>query len=338
VTKWDSILMSESLSISLLVLSIAGLLSFTGKRPTALQIAAVLTAVLLWAFTRQMNALLLLALLPLVLIWLARKLNGRAAVALAVTLVLVAAWSGFAASRDQQIWKYNGIQVLVNRIVPEPHDLRYFTSRGLPTPPVLFQEAGNFSGADSPLWQHADFMTWIDSHWRDTYFLFLVRDPVAAITRPLPDALDLLSAGATLPDRPVDHRDALPSVATELLWDSHGSAELALWLAAALLVVLAALWRGVSIKNWETPTLLLAMAAFGVVFTWHSAGADLERLFVPVALMVRLGLLVWVLFAVDAWLAQRRGLQRRIRRPSLRSLYARGRARRLQLDAGNPPR
>jgi O-antigen ligase len=309
VTKWDSILMSESLSISLLVLSIAGVLLVAQTRPTALQIACVLTAVLLWAFTRQINALTLVALLPLLLLWFARRLNGRAAAALAVTLVLIAAWGGFATSRDQQIWKYNGIQVLVNRIVPDNDDLRYFKGRGLPTPPALFQEGGTFSGTASPLWEDAGFMAWIDAYWRDTYFAFLVRDPVATVTRPLPDAQDLLSAGATLPDRPVDHRTAVPPPTTELLWDSQGSGQLALLLAAGLLVVLAALRRGVSIRNWETPTLLLAMTVIGGLLTWHSAAADLERLFIPVALMVRLGLLLLVLLAVDAWLTERRGLE-----------------------------
>ena len=62
VAGWDNILLSESLSCPLLVLTVAALILIS-KRSTSPRIAAALTLSTLWMFTRQGNVTIFLALL-----------------------------------------------------------------------------------------------------------------------------------------------------------------------------------------------------------------------------------------------------------------------------------
>jgi uncharacterized membrane protein len=309
VTKWDAIQMSESLSISLLVALVAGLLLVAGRQPSPRQLAAVLGVMTLWVFTRQVNAAVLLVLLPFLLVWCARRLRGRRAVAVAVTLALVAAWGGLASSREEQISRYNALQILENRIVPRPDDLRFFTDRGLPTPPALFEDAGAFPGwPGSRLFYDGEFMGWINEHWRTTYLSFLLQHPLETVSRPLREAPEFLSNDPILPRRPVASRPVVPEPIEGLLWDDDPG-DLPLWIALAACAVVLARRRRVFPRSWEVPALLLSMAAVSGFVTWHSAAGDLARLFIPTALMMRLALLLLLLLAADAWQRDRMALE-----------------------------
>ena len=78
--------------------------------------------------------------------------------------MLVAGWGVYAVQQpgSDPVENFNALQILENRIAPQPAALKLFYSRGLPRSPVIAAERGNFPGGTSPLYADQRLMAWID--------------------------------------------------------------------------------------------------------------------------------------------------------------------------------
>jgi hypothetical protein len=306
VTGWDSTLLSESLSTSLLVLLIALLLRLDRRYSPPLA-TGVFGVAMLWVFTRQTSALIFVLLTPLVLVFVLRVVDGRRRWVTVGVIASLALWGGFAATRNTPaaagLWKWNALQILENRVAVDPTALNFFHDHGLPESNEVLAERGAFLAGASPLWQERPVMNWVDHDYRSTYASYLLSTWRHTLSEPfaqLPTAVSSVVTGG-LPARTV-----LPEPITQLFWGTT-EGDIPFWLAVAAGLALAASARRARIKHLRVSLLLLAAAALGAIMTWNLTGygptageSELARLFMPVAITLRIGLLLVIVTCVEA--------------------------------------
>src|SRR5581483_2089756 len=88
ITQWDSVVLSESMAISLCALMLAAWLALI-RAPNGWTIAAVLVTAFLWTFTRDTDAFVVLLSVPFVVVWALRGARRRSAILLALGLVAI---------------------------------------------------------------------------------------------------------------------------------------------------------------------------------------------------------------------------------------------------------
>ena len=298
VTNWDNALLSESLSTSLLVILVGVLLLLFEDRRSRV-VWACLCVATLWVFTRQSNVMIYLGVLPFLLVFTLRRSQRRRAIWVAIVLVAIGLWGGFAITRDTAasgaLWKYNAVEILEDRIAPDPSALQFFEARGLPHPPVLLAQRGAFRGS-SPLFSDPSFMGWVDHHFKSTYLSYLLRHLTYFVREPLFQTLTLVSEPLSYGPNALA---VLPTPLSQALWGTT-EGDLPFWLAVAAALAVFAYVRGLPIRRIPIAGLLLLAAVIGAIVIWNSATEELPRLFLPVAIFLRLGILLTIAFSADA--------------------------------------
>jgi hypothetical protein len=293
VTQWDEMIVSESLALSLAALLVAAILWWR-KRRTRGALVGLLAVVTLWVFTRELQAAVYLPICIVLIAWIV--LRARRYVWLAVALALLGAWSGYAASGNDDILADNAHNLLVLRILREPDGASFFARRGLPDLDALKREAATrqFVGRRSVVLRDPAWRKWISDHWLQTYSAWLLRHPVANVRHPFGNFSAALSGLPVF--APV--RSVLPSPVQGLLW-ARTAGDLSFWL-----VVAVGLWLG-SLRSPRRDNLDLI--AIGVILAavlwyfiaWHLTVAQLDRIFVPIGAGLRIGILLLILAAVE---------------------------------------
>jgi hypothetical protein len=294
VTSWDQAILSESIALSLTALLVAALL-WLRLRPTRWVLVGTLVVVVLWVFTRQLQAAVYVPVGLCVITWI--LLRARRYLLVACALALISAWAGYAATQADSIKAWNAHTLLTMRILKTPDGADFFASHGMPDVSLLEKEVVHpFPGhlVDSPVHRDPKWQAWIAHHWNRTYTEWLLRHPIDTIRDPLADAPKLLSGAAAIGSpRPV-----IPSPVQDSLWE-RSSGDIPLWIALVSLVWLAALRAG-------RPGGLDALSA-GIIGTamllyfgaWHLSATELGRLMLEAAALLRIGLFVLLLSALD---------------------------------------
>jgi hypothetical protein len=307
LTGWDRTMLSESLATSLLVLTCALLLRMSMRRSPQL-VAFTLVVTLCWVFTRQSNALLYLSLLPFLVIFCLRRLRGRQRLAVVSALVVIGGWGAFALTRDtpgsKGVWVWNAVQIIENRFAPHPGQLAFFQTRGLPRSPIIAAERGNFPGSTSPLFQDPRFMMWIYTRFRPVYASFLLHKLGSTLTVPLRRTPGAITGNVT---SGITARTVLPAVLRDLVW-GPGRAQILLWLAAMVACAGSALFRRAPVRCLPVIGLLLLGVVIGAIETWNLTGygagnGELARLFLPVAVALRIAIVLGIALSLDPVLA-----------------------------------
>jgi hypothetical protein len=300
VSGWDSTLLSESLATSFLVLLIALLLGLH-ERPTGRLIAGCVAVTAFWIFTRQLTVLIFLSMLPFVVVFTLRTriaVIGR--VWIVAALITLGVWGGFAVTRpaSQEVVRWNALQILENRIAPDPAALQFFEAHGLPRSPTIRAEKGAFPGSTSPLFSDAAVMRWIDHHYKATYLAYLIRHWRSTLATALFQLPAAASSTVTVSGRPV-----LPWPVAEVLWGTQ-QGDVTFWVVVALALGAAAIVARRRIRCLPVAALLLLCGLVGAVVTWnltgYGQGTELGRLFMPVAVVLRAGALILIFTSIDA--------------------------------------
>ena len=301
VTQWDMTLLSESISNSLTILTIAGIL-LVARRQTTAAFALLLTALLLWTFARQVNTIILLLTLPFALVVAFRQLRRRSALILTYFLVVITAWGIYDTSRDTGIWYLNSYGIYAERYVGDPNAEKYFTDHHIPLTDQIRADHAKYQGGNSPGYKNPAVYKAFKDHWRPAYVQYLITHPFSTLRKPLNDASTLLAVNVPY-GRP---RAVLPDPVQNSAFGVSGGDFPFLFLAVVALWIAARTRRKeMSASDWAGA----AIVAIGLVWylvVWHLSADELVRLEVPVALTLRLGLLVLALTATDRLLAARR--------------------------------
>jgi hypothetical protein len=296
---WDADLLSESLSLSLLALLVAALLTLA-RRPTLLLGLAAVAAATLWAGTRDTNAYAVLLLAPLAgaAIW----RDGRIRLAVVVAGAFVAAGgTAIAASASTARSELLLVDVVDERVLDEPAARAFFVERGLPVRPnlrrTLFARRSVLTRYEQDP-ELAKVREWLTRHGGPTYVAYLLEHPQASLVTPLRKLPSILSPngldGYTAPGyEPILPRRFDPGRRP------GGTALLLLGVLALGTAAVAALRRRAA-RTWLVPIVLLLISVPQALLVWNGEPIEIGRHGLLVGQTARLALLVLALLMADA--------------------------------------
>jgi hypothetical protein len=314
VILWDPLLLSESLTFALTAVVLAAWLALV-QRPTPARAGLVLVLLLFWTFARDSNAYVVLAVAVIVAVSLVDERRRRLKLALLGGCVVIFAAS-FASAEAGQRWLLPIHDVVFRRVIPTPDMSRYFAQHGLVT-------TGNWT-----------VTPWLEEA-RGVYTGYLLRHPVYTLSAPFhgrqealysqPENLESLFNPSL---RDYNTNEGLrflpmPRLLKRALFP-RGLTTLFAYIGAvvALAAVVAARARPEPI--WVVPAGLLLTTYPHLLVAWHFSGYEVDRHALEAVLLLRLGVILLLVFAVDRavawWAASSRG------RPRLPARASRSRA------------
>jgi hypothetical protein len=299
VIMWDGVILSDSISISLMALLIAGglwLLEGWGW----FKAAAVALVAFTWAFARDTNAWILLMIAGALSVGATvRVIQGRYLL-LAAAFAVIFAVNDVTANRANR-WEVAFMNIVGLRILPSPEPTAYFAARGMPVTPALMERKNkktwtdNWAFARDPALQ--SFRDWMYERGKSTYMRFLLSHPAFTIQEPLRHPEELL-ASELRNYAPVKFSAILKGVLAEAIYPKKWAL---LWIWAAVLAVGLA----VGLRLWTfnpavvIALLLIVLAYPNAALQWHGDPNEIDRHGLQAGMHLRLGIWLLLIFAAD---------------------------------------
>jgi hypothetical protein len=299
VTLWDSLVLSESLTFSLLALVIAAWLTLV-ERPGRAAAAVALVTLFFWTFARDGNAYSVLALTGLVALTLLDARRRRLKLALVAGCATIFAAS-LASAESGQRWLLPLKDVVFKRVLETPDLKRYFAEQGHPVvgnwtlTPWLEEARGIYAGY---LVRHPGYTLGAPFHGRQEA-LYSTPDNLQSLLSP---DLGLYSGNQGGFMRP-------PAAVSRIFFPRGVAVPLVLLgVAVALAAAVLAAARRPPPPVWLVPAAMLATTYPQLLAVWHFSGYEVDRHAVQAAFTLRFGAVLLLLFALDLALTQRRSL------------------------------
>jgi hypothetical protein len=281
VVMWDTLLLSESVTLSLFALGTAVALLLV-RRPGWDSVAAFLAVAGLWVFARDSNAYVAACCGVVALLLLLRRGFRREKLAVGLGC-LVLAGAGIASANHGNRWWAPMWDVWTQRIEKSPSALAYFKAR-------------------------AHGRNWFDTQARSIYASYLLAHPLDALAQPFHGTQHLSASSSSnlrsvlAPDlAPYDdnavHRPVpLPSMVARVVGLDGVAAVL-----IALVVVLVAAANLLRLRRpeWIVPIVLIVTSYPAMLVAYHLSGQEVDRHALGGALSLRLGILLLALFLLD---------------------------------------
>jgi hypothetical protein len=312
VAQWNRMLLSESLSTSLFFVILGGMLLLTldwlNSQGWPVQFArgsltlALLLAVALFAFTRDVNSYFLFAAgVPGIIVVLRanRHQSRRKWTHLVILTVMVLAGTMSAFLRQGR-WSYPFINIVYDRILSDPVATEFFVQHGFPLNVIERIQpdsrhdlhVGLRSEEAEPYW------TWFDANARAVHTKFLLLHPIYSLTAPIQDLPRLINPNIDWYRVRVHPEPSWLRGASRLLF-SHSAYFLVIWLLIVGSNSIILLFRGRGKSFWLIPLVLLFTLYPLYLVIWHGDTAAMDRHALPVALSLRLALWLITLFLID---------------------------------------
>ncbi|MGH9088571.1 MAG: hypothetical protein ACRDYZ_10775 [Acidimicrobiales bacterium] len=308
VVQWNRAILSESLAISVSVALLAASIWLLARRSWC-ALAVWLTLVLAWAFSRQVQALIVVVLaFPLLVMAVRRPAVRKKYLVGAAAVVAIASWGVVASLQASSITRFNAIAIVRYRVETHPGELQYLEARGLPMvaplrAPIPFGPAGlpvNVTEHANPtdmthLLASPQLVDWIDQRWDGVYARYLVTHPATALGPPIANAPALMTV-----DPGYVQGKELPVWLLDVTYGASPAYLLVLF-GLAVIVAVAAGARG---RASATLWLLGAALAFDYLWcaaVWNLSASELPRLYDPQAVVAHVLLDALLLAGVDSW-------------------------------------
>ncbi len=193
LAEWDSVLMSEPVSLSLFALLLALTLELAVRianlqgRPdtgTRVVVGIWLVILVLWVFARDSNAYVLPVTIVMILLVLSRRslrrrLPSPYLLGLAVLLAGLFVFHN-ATLRASDRWINPFLNNLIYKILPEENRLAFFNALGMPTTEEVLAFRTS-RGNESGFLALPDFMAWVRTRGYPSYARFLLAHPRWAV-------------------------------------------------------------------------------------------------------------------------------------------------------------
>jgi hypothetical protein len=315
ISNWNSVILSESVAISLTVLVIACWLRYGQARSWG-SAAGVLVSMFLWTFARQPHVLIgaLITAVAVAAAWWSRD-GKRIASALAVGLALITCAGLLELGHNDTLSKNTLMYMLKARIVPDASFARWFARHGMPDPKFDPQQPGR------AVPRNPSFVRWLNGKGGQTYVEFVLAHPDYTFVDPLPylsgeqESLHHpnLAIYPTLQPDPTPsilsphvnygrHRDVVPTVVQSLLFDEGQIGGLLLLAAGGLGASFVAWRRFGPDRRLVVPVIVVVSAIPQANIVWLSGGEathELDRLSIVTGVSVRIGLWIVLALGVD---------------------------------------
>ena len=317
ITNWDTTILSESLAISATALAAAAYLRFGRVRSLSAALGAV-GATLLWVFTRQ-NHLVLLGLVVgavLVVVAVARWRThrwDRPLLVLGGGLVLVAVLAGAvlrAEHRDPRVQPGDGHR-------PAGHHRPRRASPGSRTPACPCPTRPCPASSSSPSRSSRTTTSVPGSRRTATAPTPASSSPTRGSRSPSRSTTSwpTRSRGSTqprgddvmlaTPDPYGSTRQLVPEQLELLVFDAGNSGTIVVALAAVLAATFHRWRRTGWDRRWLVPLAMIGLQWPALTVVWHASTAELGRLALVSALLLRIGMIVQAALVADGWFGDR---------------------------------
>ena len=303
ISGWDSVMLTESLSVSSLALFIAACAWLLQGWHVAKVVAFFVTAFVL-AFTRDTNAWMLLALSLLILLAIALRWAKVQALILAAGLACIFLLSNATATIGER-WVFPLGNLITRRVLPNAAALQYFESCGMPVSPALMRLSGEFANSDSQaIFYGPDldaFRYWLREHGKNCYVGWLIANPVLSATDTLHEAGGLIAFPTVDRFFSRQYDPVLPALVGQVFYPER----FPLWIwgyttLAALIVVWKRSWNDNAL--WALFACLTLLVFPHLILTWHGDAMAPDRHALSVGVQLYLaGLLLNILLLQYLW-------------------------------------
>lgn len=304
VIRWERLILSESVSISLTVAVTAAWLELV-RTPRPSRIVAVLAVSLLWVFTRDSNGLLALMTAAPAAVWALRPgpIARRWPLGLVGGLVLIFALNvASTATPDAQLRRNERpmLHVIGRRVLVNPSQQAFFERQGMPPPPPRvrrFRKQLAAIGDSIPSDPATDrFLEWVRDDGRATLARFLMTHPRATLG-PVVKYRRRLLGGVTEGYRPPDARELLPDPVASALYPRRVGSVMR-WLAIVGVVTAAVGFTARPRRPWLVAGGLIALQLPHAVLVYHGDTLEIPRHAILVAVSLRLGILLLAVLVI----------------------------------------
>ncbi len=302
VSVWDTLLLSESLSISLMVVIfsfwILLLRSVAKDRITPLQIVSMLSIFLLsmlYIFTRDTNLIFLItcagALCLCSFLFKNRKLVRIFSLTYLVFLLMCVIFQTVSFSNANR-WQIFIHDHLALRILRDADASQYFIQEGMPVSSNLFSIAEMESSQYQVIFEndaeYAPLREWIDCCSLKTYLKYLVSNPVKTISMPFIEYQKLLN-GTNIEYRyPRDGVWPVSQTVTRLsiMMYTHNQGVSVLFFLLCIAGIIFLKRKGDPV--WIFPAVLILSIVPMMLVVWHAEPMEIERHANQIGIVLRL--------------------------------------------------
>lgn len=302
---WNSMLLSESISHSLMIL-LLGLLIWLGfgnlsSRTQHWVVMLTLILSIMWGFTRDANTYLLLVWGGGLAFWAGYSAHSNSWRLLAIAYILCLAFVvQYRHAEHGKRWQLSYINILGERILPDSEATAFFAERGLPLNDDVTRYTNHRGWAFFP--DHdmrIGLDTWLDAEGRIVYAEYLASRPFQTLTAPISNWKAVLAYQHRLGN--LGHMYETPTPVWQRLIDTTLKSE-RLVLPAILIGILALL----VIDGYYThdpryliPLIMLFCAYILALVAWHGDADSVERHAFQSTILVRLAQFFVVLICFD---------------------------------------
>jgi hypothetical protein len=298
IAGWDFVMMTESLSVSLLILFIAlGLWLLEGWQ--WLRVGCLCIAGFLLAFTRDTNAWVLLMLAGLLLIAIIFKWIQPRALIVVISLTITFLLSNANANLGTR-WVFPLGNLIGRRVLPDEPALQYFEACGMPVSPNLMRLLGEYANAEERAMfedpELAPFRTWLFVEGKTCYMRWLISNPMHSLGETYNEFEGLI----TFPEVDKYFARAYDPLMPVLIGKFFYPERFAQWIwIITTLAALAAIWKQLWRENplWVVFICLNLLVFPHLFLSWHGDAMAPQRHALLVG--VQLYLAFWMLIIVS---------------------------------------
>jgi hypothetical protein len=305
VIAWDSVLLTESVSLSLMALLIANWLWLTrGWRWYKVILLSLIA--FLWTFSRDTNAWVVLMVALFLFLLLGLRLIDKKYFILFAIFIAMFFLSNLSADLGDR-WVFPFQNILGRRILPDPQAVDYFSNCGMPVTPELMELKGGFANSrDRAFYEDPTlegYRIWLHREGKLCYVKWLLSDPLESIKGPLAEFNTLISLQEIQPS--LFSRTFSPILPSRLEAILYPRPQLLILFAIVCVITLIALLSKAWMQNkvWWVVIALNILVFSHYFIVWHGDVMGIYRHVLTVSIQFYLGLWMLILFITDSLLS-----------------------------------
>ena len=279
ILLYDFLILSESISLSLMIIHISAWIIFIENRMDDWRSTVlVIISGVLWIFTRDTNSLFILGLSLLILIYsLLRKsnLNLKIISFVLIGMCFLSSNSGSASER----WIPPNIKVIEQRILTDNSNLAFYEANGMPVSEKLMEFAGRKEGGvfewfGTP--ELAEFIQWHNENGKRVYLKYLLSDPIKLFFDPFKNIRFLVNSNPIFYYSPRGFEQIFPQGLGEIIFIKLLDRKSFIFSLVIFLVGF-----GIYIlkkkEHFVTPLILAVLLYPHALIVWTASGGDVNR-------------------------------------------------------------
>ncbi|MHA1558445.1 MAG: hypothetical protein ACTSXG_01365 [Alphaproteobacteria bacterium] len=303
VTWWNHLLLSESISISLMIFLLSIWLSTT-KGWQWHKAFLLLGATLLFIFTRETNALLIIILATLLILFGFGKTKRQIYLSISIIFILFYFASSSLSSIPNR-WAVPLGNVIFHRILPDKNALDFFVKQGMPINSTVLDMEGKWVCDNGCAFlkeeKYTFFRDWLYKNGRTVYIHYLIDDFDKSLLAPLVH-LDKATKAFLFPNFSED-KYLIPIWLNKLLFFNGAITFLFTFVLALISIVF---------KIWKTKPETIVVGLFFLLsyphafISYHGDAMEVGRHAIQFSIQLRLSFWLLLLMVLDWYLLFRR--------------------------------